>query len=370
MKKVALLLLALILLLPSCGSKTPTDLRLDKDGNYVGFSDIPADTAALALERGSLVIDINGLSSMGPEEHNVEAWYDFLDKSRKGDEASLRVAVFNDGVGSYWDLYYRDDIYRLFRQNKSGEIIAEKYRYLHALPYTVENSHSGIEHTVTRYILTDNADTNSAQFNENGALIHFDAPYALLDFASYLPTPTEGAPPLTSVSNSDSETDLPPMDDNGVYLGFSDIPRDTPELALERGSLVIATSRVSDDQIHNSELWDAFLQKTAQGKNATLRVAVFNNGRANFYTNLYYEDGLYWLYQKNAHMTTGKSYSHLFRLEVKRTPWGTYGPETRVLYVLTNDADMTADNFEWFGSQTSPSCEIPHAVLDFADYLE
>ena len=139
---------------------------------------------------------------------------------------------------------------------------------------------------------------------------------------------------------------------------------------MERGSLVIATSRVSDDQIHNSELWDAFLQKTAQGKNATLRVAVFSNGRANFYTNLYYEDGLYWLYQKNAHMTTGKSYSHLFRLEVKRTPWGTYGPETRVLYVLTNDADMTADNFEWFGSQTSPSCEIPHAVLDFAEYLE
>ena len=369
MKKVTLFLLVLILLLPACGSKTPADLRLDRDGNYVGFSDIPADTAALALERGSLVIDINGFSSMGPEEHNVEAWYDFLDKSRKGDEASLRVAVFNDGVGSYWDLYYRDDIYWLFQQNKSGEIIAEKYRYLHALSYTEKNPYFATEHTVTRYILTDDADASSIQFNENGEPTPH-TPYTLLDFARFLPTREEGVPPLTSVSNSASGADLPPMDDNGVYLGFSDIPRDTPELALERGSLVIATSRVSSDEIHNSELWDAFLQKTERDKNATLRVAVFNNGRADSYTNLYYEDGLYWLYQKNAHMTTEKSYSHLFRLEVKRTPWGTYGPKTRVLYVLTNDADMTADDFQWFVYQTSPSCEIPHAVLNFTDYLE
>ena len=94
---------------------------------------------------------------------------------------------------------------------------------------------------------------------------------------------------LTACGQDTAEITLP-VDADGIYTGFADIPSDlTASDAAKRGWYVIEEGTL----ITGTEAWQEFLATSEKGDDAFLRVAHFIEGES-FYTDLYHIDGMYY----------------------------------------------------------------------------
>lgn len=105
----------------------PTDLTLDKDGNYQGFSSLPTieslDDARNAGYIVSLDSDIVG---------NPERWRQFIETADEGRNASVRTYTFSTKVDSgplIQDLYFYNGYYYRF-ESSSDQQQAQPFSFL------------------------------------------------------------------------------------------------------------------------------------------------------------------------------------------------------------------------------------------------
>ncbi len=158
MKKLFALFLVPFILLP-LGSCTTSEESFHYVSDYTGFSDIPEDyTAADAIADGCLVID----STTKENEHGVtvtndvktsgyDHWTNFVTAADNGTDSFLRAVHFLDGVGYYYDLYYRDGKYTLYKMDEYGVSPAISFQYLRHLTGKL----SGTAREGSVYVLTD-----------------------------------------------------------------------------------------------------------------------------------------------------------------------------------------------------------------------
>lgn len=134
MKKVILLILVfvcILILIIGC-SKTEDkdkslDFSFDKNGNYVGFSDLPSDyTIDKAKDDGYFVTE----NSEAIANQNV--WDDFVETSLHKKNASIRIIKFyTESTDSpyFLDLFYRDGYYYPF-DSSADNLEKQSYSYL------------------------------------------------------------------------------------------------------------------------------------------------------------------------------------------------------------------------------------------------
>ncbi|MBE6609632.1 MAG: hypothetical protein E7634_03070 [Ruminococcaceae bacterium] len=180
-------------------------------------------------------------------------------------------------------------------------------------------------------------------------------------------------------SNQPTETELrtPEYDENGKYIGFSDIPDNyTVNDAINDGCIVIETIDAGVDERGlkltetptkvGYEKFTAFCEKAEQGENAFLRVAHFISEQY-YYTDLYYHDGKFTVFTNSYELgiSEGESYSLLRRLESNRNG------KTHSYYVLT---DSTEFDYHYASqvmfSSVSTADAIPFYALRFVIYFE
>lgn len=128
------------------------------------------------------------------------------------------------------------------------------------------------------------------------------------------------------------------FDNRGQYTGFKSLPsRYTLEMAQNSGCYVTSDSEV----VANGGLWDDFLEASSQGKTASLRMAKFysEHGSNPFFTDLFYKEGYYYLFDSSAKDLSGKPFKHLLTLK------GKFGNPLRDsgIIVLANDNSLTFD---------------------------
>lgn len=96
----------------------------------------------------------------------------------------------------------------------------------------------------------------------------------------------------------------------GCYTGFSDIEETySREAAARYGYLVRRNFEVED----NGELWEDFLNRAAQGKRASIRIASFYEGGVSF-ADLFYRDGKYRVFFSDSQDLLDQPYSCLLIL--------------------------------------------------------
>lgn len=173
----------------------------------------------------------------------------------------------------------------------------------------------------------------------------------------------------------------PAYDEEGNYLGFSDIPEGYDALAAaEDGCLVIDNTNGTNEygatvilktDTYGYENWEGFEKLSAEGKNAFIRVAHFIDG-VGYYSDLHYYDGKYILFETNPELGTNKicEFRYLRCLE------GTVGkpddPSAAYLYVLTDSLELTYEEVSrsMVASSISQMTKIPYEWLGFMTFFK
>ena len=174
------------------------------------------------------------------------------------------------------------------------------------------------------------------------------------------------------------ETNKPPTyDDEGNYLGFSDIAEGyTAENAAEDGCLVIDNTNskneygatiIEKSSLYGYEQWERFVERAEDGADAFLRVAHFIDG-VGYYSDLYYFEGKYILFQNNElGIYKDCEYKHLRYLE------STVGdpPRRSYYYVLTDSLELTYYDVSRtiFASSAAMASDIPFKWVGFTTFF-
>ncbi len=165
---------------------------------------------------------------------------------------------------------------------------------------------------------------------------------------------------------------------NYVYFGFADIPEEySAEDAINDGCFVIESPDTSASQILSdsepkvagTEHWEQFLTNASADISAFLRVAHFIGTEYCAFTDLYYADGLYYMYQMDEYgiHKTGPC-KYLRKLE------GTDGipPKDCYYYVITDSLKLTFRDVRhaMYASDLRTVTKIPYKWLGFTVYLD
>ncbi len=105
----------------------PTDLILDKDGNYQGFSSLPTIESVDDARNAGYIISLDS-DIVG----NAERWRQFIETAAEGRNASVRTYTFSTKVDSgplIKDLYFYNGNYYLF-DSSSNQQQAQPYSFL------------------------------------------------------------------------------------------------------------------------------------------------------------------------------------------------------------------------------------------------
>ena len=169
----------------------------------------------------------------------------------------------------------------------------------------------------------------------------------------------------------------PAYDENGKYLGFSNIPEGyDADAAIRDGCLVIDTIKTGENKgglpiretktAEGYDNWLEFFENSHKGKDGFLRVAHFIEG-VGYYTDLYCTNGKYTIFELNEYgVSQGKSFNYLRRLD------GNFGEKEDSLYVLTDSLELTYGDVRWsmFASDFSNVTKIPFKWLGFMIYFD
>lgn len=169
---------------------------------------------------------------------------------------------------------------------------------------------------------------------------------------------------LAACGQNPADTITLPVDADGAYTGFADIPSDlTADGAVKQGWYVIEEGAL----LSGTEAWQEFLATSEDGKDAFLRVAHFI-GEEFFYTDLYHIDGMYYFcLNNNGDITPLGKYTYLRALT---DLWGNPKKE-HTLYVLTDSLELTHHDvtWSWLSSSIYNVTDIPFYWLGFTTYL-
>lgn len=64
-----------------------------------------------------------------------------------------------------------------------------------------------------------------------------------------------------------------------------------------------------------AKYWKEFLDTSRSGKNSKLRMLILSENKSNAYIDLFYQDGLYYVFKSEADNLTANGYHHLLILE-------------------------------------------------------
>lgn len=140
------------------------------------------------------------------------------------------------------------------------------------------------------------------------------------------------------------------FDDEGQYTGFSKLPSNyTIKKAENDGYFVMQSLEI----IANIDEWDNFIETSEKGINTSIRMVKFYTEDANspYFSDLFYEDGYYYLFDSSAKNQEKQPFSYLLILE------GQFGNPLRNsrMVLLANDDSLTFDrvNHAMFSSNIS-----------------
>jgi hypothetical protein len=128
------------------------------------------------------------------------------------------------------------------------------------------------------------------------------------------------------------------FDKSGNYIGFSDLPLNyTIEKAKGDGYFVMQNSEI----IANKNEWDNFLKVSSRKENTSIRIVKFysKNSGSPYFSDLFYNDGYYYLFDSSAESQKEQPYSYLLTLKGR---FGNPAKESSAI-VLTNDSTLTFD---------------------------
>lgn len=128
------------------------------------------------------------------------------------------------------------------------------------------------------------------------------------------------------------------FDKSANYVGFSDLPLNyTIEKAKGDGYFVMQNSEI----IANKNEWDNFLKVSSRKENTSIRIVKFysKNSDGPYFSDLFYNDGYYYLFDSSAESQKERPYSYLLTLKGR---FGNPVKESTVI-VLTNDSTLTFD---------------------------
>lgn len=139
MKKMSIVCILVLLFLLGCSraSDTALSLKLDGDGNYTGFRNLPANYTARQAQKDGCYVSVD-LKTFGGEEQ----WKEFIQDALGGKDASIRVVNVVDNRPYFQDLFYLDDYYRIF-DSTSGDLQDYKFKYLLELKGSLPNAANG-----------------------------------------------------------------------------------------------------------------------------------------------------------------------------------------------------------------------------------
>ena len=171
-----------------------------------------------------------------------------------------------------------------------------------------------------------------------------------------------------------------PLDADGAYLGFGDVPEDyTPQKAVKDGCLVIDIIQEpnaggvmvsKETNTYGYEHWQDFASAEEEGRDAFLRVVTFIDG-IGYYKDLYYRNKTYTLFEWNEYgIFCEGSFRYLRRLDGMAGPVS--DPKEDCFYVLTDSLELTYHDVSWsyLSSGYPPPTDIPFEWLGFMIYFE
>jgi len=141
----------------------------------------------------------------------------------------------------------------------------------------------------------------------------------------------------TKTENSHNSLDFS-FDKVGNYTGFYDLPLNyTIEDAKDDGYFVTQNLEI----IENNNMWDSFVATSLRRKNTSIRMIHFftESTASPYFSDLFYEDGYYYLFDSSSGNQEKQPYLYLLTLEGK---FGNPLKDSSVV-VLTNDDTLTFD---------------------------
>lgn len=144
------------------------------------------------------------------------------------------------------------------------------------------------------------------------------------------------------------------IDDGGEYTGFLELPTDyTMDMAGDDGHLIKEDGQI----VANEGSFDSFIKKSKNGEDTMLRMVSFQSDADDVYfCDLFYRDGLFYLFDSSAKVQTPQSYKYLLKIN------GTVGipKKDRYMYILTDDDTLTYDLV--FQSMFSSNSEVIKSI--------
>lgn len=170
---------------------------------------------------------------------------------------------------------------------------------------------------------------------------------------------------------------MPVYDENGFYIGFFDIEKDSDvDKAKENGCYVI-----NDGELYGGkDAWEAFCRKAEAGEDAFLRIAHLivegNLGTGTedttgtmYYSDLYFYDGKYYFFDYNGADDIRKSGPFTYLRELT----GMFGNPLKEhsMFVLTDSLELTYEEVQhsFYSSNLETVTKIPFTWLGFTVYL-
>ena len=205
--RILALLLAVMLLLCACGSKTEitedpastqnatttepaTEPKTEAEvggtpSEAYRYSDIPEGyTLEQALADGCMAIDFRN-DETSPKVWGIDYWETFLEVSGRGDKITLRVVYFNEKQTWFSDIYYSRDRYSIYTMDNYSEYQIGPYTYL----TKIEGADIYSGEDVDCYILTDDAELGAKDVL---SMMHIcdleaerDVAFVIVDFTTY-----------------------------------------------------------------------------------------------------------------------------------------------------------------------------------------
>jgi len=105
----------------------PTEIPLDAEGNYAGFSNLPPNYTVEDAKKDGYVVEQDSIMIA-----NKEVWDTFVQNAAQGNNEAVRMVSFlSDGISSpsFRDLYFHDGYYYLFDSSSDKQDV-QKFSYL------------------------------------------------------------------------------------------------------------------------------------------------------------------------------------------------------------------------------------------------
>jgi hypothetical protein len=172
--------------LAACKREASLSDRFFSGQRYIGFENLPEYLKAEDAQKEGCYVIVSSSDGGGELYGGKEAWTRFLEDSRAGKDAFLRIVQFLDEKAYVSDLLYLDDAYYFYDQ-ESDDLRRHPYQYLRVLTGTAGMP----EREITWYVLTDSMELTFKEayrrfISSSMSEIEAIPPFEWLGFTFYL----------------------------------------------------------------------------------------------------------------------------------------------------------------------------------------